>query len=80
MFRIYCPSCGWTTNAHYNEIYCIKEKEEDHFFGLKEGSYNAHDSAFGYTCPKCGRNVKAEQRYFSNDEIRTIQKKREENG
>lgn len=80
MTRIYCPTCGWTTNVHYNSIYCIKEKERDHFFGLTERGYDAHDSAFGMMCPKCGMKAKEETRYFTKEEIEKIKQKREENG
>lgn len=76
MTRIFCPSCGWTTKPHYSELDCVREKEFDHMYGLNECGYDAHDSAFGHMCPSCGEKAETETRYFSNEEIREIERKR----
>lgn len=75
MSRIFCPACGWTTIPHYSPVDTIKEKEWAHYWGKKEPGYNAHDSAFGTFCPKCGKNgTKEEFRYFPDAEIESIKK------
>lgn len=79
MNRIYCKKCGWTTRVHYSIIDCVKEKEFEHTFGIKEFGFDAHDSAFGYVCPKCGENpCKEEYRYFPDNEIQKYAKQARE--
>lgn len=79
MYRIMCPECGWGTNPHYYITDCIKEKEAAHISGLKEGRFDAHDSAFGDMCPACGKKTKEIFRYFSNVEIEGIKEERKRN-
>lgn len=76
MYVIKCSNCQWQTNPHFRAIDCIKEKELDHHFGLKEKGYDAHDSAFGQTCPKCGEKVFEEFRFFTDSEIKEIRSRR----
>ena len=75
MNRIFCPSCGWSTKPNYSILRCIMEKEWAHRFGHLENGYDAHDSAFGKMCPKCGRQTMEEYRWFSDDEIRQLGRK-----
>lgn len=70
MFRIKCTTCNWKTNPHYSIIDCVKEKELAHMAGRKETGYDAHDSAFGNTCPKCGKATEEEFRWFSKQELK----------
>ena len=78
MYRLKCSSCSWTTNPHYSSLDCVKEKEMAHIWGIKESGCDAHDSAFGMICPKCGKTVKEEYRYFSDTEIKQIKERRGE--
>ena len=79
MHRIRCTVCNWTTNPHYLITDCIKEKELAHIFGIKEARCDAHDSAFGDTCPKCGAATTEEYRWFSEQELLKIKKERDQN-
>lgn len=70
MWRIKCDCCGWKTKPHYSIIDCMKEKEWAHRCGINEKGHDAHDSAFGSTCPKCGRQTaKEESRWFTEKEL-----------
>lgn len=70
MYRIRCAKCGWHTKPHYSIIDCVMEKEWSHKFGIKEVGFDAHDSAFGKTCPKCGGKTIEEYRYFNSNELK----------
>lgn len=76
MYRIICPSCGWKTKPHFSIIDCVREKETAHAGGIKEFDRNngiyfdAHNSAFGNVCPKCGRTTAEEHRWFSDAELK----------
>ena len=74
MHRIICDYCGWKTKPHYSLIDCVKEKEWAHRYGVKEKDYDAHDSAFGSICPRCGRQTRNESRYFTEQEIKEARK------
>ena len=69
MYRIKCTACDWHTKPHYLLTDCVKEKEHAHIWGIKEKGYDAHDSAFGDVCPKCGKTTIEEHRYFSDKEM-----------
>ena len=69
MYRIKCGFCGWKTKPRYSIIDCVKEKEWAHRYGVKEAGCDAHDSAFGNTCPKCGKTTQEEHRWFSDKEL-----------
>lgn len=77
MHRIRCPFCGWKTRPHYLGTDCVREKENAHkLSGIRSKNSvtgiteDAHDSAFSDVCPKCGKDVKYEYRWFSDSEIR----------
>lgn len=79
MFRIKCTKCEWSTLPHFSIIGCIQEKELDHEFGKREKNFNAHDSAFGDTCPRCGARAVEEFRFFSDTEISFLKEQRYSN-
>ena len=76
MFRIKCTKCEWSTLPHFSIIDCIKEKELDHHFGKKEKNLDAHNFAFGETCPHCGAKTVEEFRFFSDAEISFLKEQR----
>lgn len=84
MYQLKCNAadCGWQTMPSYSSLDCVRFKEHAHIlygnceYDAAHGRwFDAHDSAFGFMCPKCGRQtVRQEYRYFSDEELRKIRR------
>lgn len=84
MYQLKCiaPDCEWQTVPSYSRLECVRLKEQAHLlYGNREYDdahcrwFDAHDSAFGFMCPKCGRQtVRQEYRYFSDEELCKIRR------